>query len=166
MKKLLKTLLPLLLITVFFALPLRGQYQADSKATPSVLAKEAVKIARSEIGLSEQGNNRGKEIDRKNDLVGNPRGSPWCMATVYEWIDIACKKLGIKNPLMRTGRVASQLKYAKMIGSGLSVLPNKIIAKTKLNEGDIFIISSKGIGEGFIGKDWNGHTGLIQTDYG
>lgn len=140
---------------------LHGQSQAVSK-----LPAKAVEIARTEIGLKEEGNNRGFEIDRKNALVGNPRASPWCMATVYDWVDRAAKCLGVKNPLMRTGRVASQVRYAKMVGSGLVLIPNKIIIKTRLETGDIFAISSKGINEAYIGKDWNGHTGLVQTDYG
>jgi hypothetical protein len=142
---------------VSLSLQLQSQSQAASN-----LALKAVEIGKSEVGVRETGKNRGYLIDKKNRKVGNRYGDPWCMANVYDWYDSAGKALKTKNPLMKTGRCASQLRYAKMIGSGMQVISNRMIGKIELKKGDIFILSSKGIDEKIIGKDWNGHTGLIE----
>jgi hypothetical protein len=130
----------------------------------SQAASNALIYAETKVGIKEEGYNRGFEIDRMNKQVGNCLGSSWCMAFVYD----CYSNCGFKNPLMKTGRCATQLRYAKMIGSKMRVFDNRIIGSTKFKvlAGDIFIMSHKGVNSKLIGKDWDGHTGLGKYDYG
>ena len=114
--------------------------------------------------------NRSPEIDVWALNVGiaipkNPfqEGPYWCMIYVYNMVDKTFKAEGRPNPLMKTARVATQLRYAKKIGSGLQVISMKKIGAYKLiKPADIFCMKEGKSVEADIGKDWSGHTGLIE----
>jgi len=101
------------------------------------------------------GSNRSPEIDRYFDLVGlnnrkkGKNGYPWCAAFVYAMFDDFCKKLGLKNPVIKTAGV---MKHWNKADSSLKIP----IAKARNNPGlvkpgQVFIQS----------RDGGGHTGIV-----
>lgn len=101
------------------------------------------------------GSNRSPEIDRYFDLVGlNNRkkgnnGYPWCAAFVYAMFHDFCKKLGLKNPVIKTAGVMSHWNKAD---SSLKIPISKARSNPSLiKPGQVFIQSRKG----------GGHTGII-----
>jgi hypothetical protein len=112
------------------------------------------------------GSNRGSEIDRYFDLVGldneahynsiNPKtkrpfhkGYPWCAAFVYAMFHDFCKKLGLKNPLVRTAGV---MKSWNRADESLKIPISQARANFNLvKPGQIFIQKRKG----------GGHTGIV-----
>lgn len=112
------------------------------------------------------GSNRGSEIDRYFDLVGldneghynsiNPKtkrpfhkGYPWCAAFVYAMFHDFCKKLGLKNPLVRTAGV---MKSWNRADNSLKIPISQARSNFSLvKPGQIFIQKRKG----------GGHTGIV-----
>jgi uncharacterized protein YkvS len=106
------------------------------------LGKEALKIAATQIGKSENplGSNWGKPVQDYLKSVGINFPASWCMAFVY-WCFEQAKKEG-QNPLIKTG--------------GVLMAWNKSDSKFKVSEcqaGDIFIMD---FGKGL------GHTGIVE----
>lgn len=114
--------------------------------------------------------NRSPEIDKVCVEAGAPVGSYWCEASRYSAHNRSAKRLGVRNPYMRTASVARQLAYAKSIGSGLKVIPmsrNPLSGKyPQLKPGDTFSMKHGGGTPRDIGRIWNGHTGIIVEDRG
>lgn len=109
-----------------------------------------------------RGYNRSPEIDRFNRLAGAPLGSSWCESAQFAGYELAARALGIDNPLMRTPSVSQQLRYAKMIGSGLEVIPiSKLIGAStiKVKRGDCLMARRGGGTDRHIGQLWLGHAG-------
>ncbi len=69
---------------------------------PSMMAREVLAVARSELGNGETlGNNRGPDLDRYRGKQGNDEGA-WCAAFVIFCIEEACKRIGRSCPVKRS----------------------------------------------------------------
>lgn len=106
------------------------------------IGKDAVKIATTQIGMSEKplGSNWGKPVQDYLKSVSILFPASWCMAFVYWCFEQASK--GAPNPLIKTG--------------GVLMAWNKADKKYKVTEcqpGDIFIMD---FGKGL------GHTGIVE----
>lgn len=135
--------------------------QSQDSNQPSRLALTAQKIARHYTYVREtRGYNRSPEIDLWNRRVGVPLGSSWCQAFQFGTYDSAAKELHVRNPLARVGSVSANLRAAKQIGSGLSVIPvAKLIGGGSLRviAGDLLCAKHGGGTERDIGRYWLGH---------
>lgn len=118
------------------------------------LAQEALFVATTQIDIKEEGNNGGPEVKRYLKSVGLNTGNAWCMAFVYWSVDLAAKKLGLPNPLIKTGGVLDQWNRCT-----LRLLPSRSSA---VKPGDIFIIDF-GAGKGHTGFIEKITGGLFQT---
>ncbi len=67
------------------------------------LQRSALTIAQGYIGVRENGNNTGPEVDELLRAVGLAPGNPWCAAAVFTWFAKAAGILGLVNPCPRTG---------------------------------------------------------------
>ncbi|HLW20199.1 MAG TPA: CHAP domain-containing protein [Cyclobacteriaceae bacterium] len=119
---------------------------------PNPLLDEAVKVARSQIGVMEDpvGSNRGTEVDEYLGSVNCPPGNYWCAGFVYWCFKEAAENLNVKNPLYKTAGCLSHWNNSqgKKI-SAKTAMENPTIVKP----GHIFIIDH---GRGM------GHTGIIE----
>lgn len=71
------------------------------------LVERAIEAAVDTIGVKEVGGrNCGPEVEEYLRSVDLPAGEPWCMAWVVAMFDRAAEKLGVLNPLARTGKVS------------------------------------------------------------
>jgi hypothetical protein len=103
---------------IFLPLLLLGQERYEI-AVEKELVIESKKVALKQVGILETGQNRGKEIDVYNQIIGNPLGSPYCQAGQYYCYYIAYLNLKweIKNhPVPRNGLANSTFDYAKKVG--------------------------------------------------
>lgn len=88
----------LLLLLLFTGSP-------QSKAIPATpkdginVNKRIVEIAKSYIGVTEQGNNKGKEVERFQKTHGGAIGQSWCAYFIATLLDEA----GAKEPTYRKG---------------------------------------------------------------
>nr|MBK9653627.1 CHAP domain-containing protein [Bacteroidota bacterium] len=124
--------------------------------TSSAMLQKVLEIAVSQIGVSEDPNNknRGLEVDEYLRRAGlEPKGQhySWCMAFVYWCFDEAAKSLGKKNPLVKTAGCLRQWNE--------TTCPKVKMADAKNNPslvkpGFVFIIDH---GKG------NGHTGIVES---
>ena len=116
-----------------------------------------------ELLINGQWSNKGKEVNEFNRTAGNAIGSYWCMAYVFSMFKKVYTYLNLHNPLLRTGRCSEQLKYAKYIGSGLTVVSTRNIG-IHSEVGDVFINKEDGVlDDRYIGLDFSGHTGICLT---
>lgn len=134
---------------VLFGLEETGPKENTSS---NVLLVEAVKVARSQIGIMENpiGSNRGPEVDEYLRSVNCPPGNYWCAGFVYWCFDEAAEMLNLPNPLYRTAGCLSHWNNSrgKKI-SAKTAMQNPAVVKT----GQIFIVDH---GRGM------GHTGIIE----
>jgi len=113
----------------------------------SELSKAALEVAISQLGKEEnpRGGNWGKVGDPVPEYlksVGITFPASWCMAFVYWSVQQAANRLGLQNPLMKTGGVLAGW-------AGRPRLQAKLPAP-----GDIFIMDH---GHGL------GHTGIVES---
>jgi len=120
----------------------------------TTLANEALFVAQTQIYVFELPQNRGAAVARYLKSVGLGEGYPWCMAFIYWCVDVAAKRLGVDNPLVKTGGVLYQWTH-----STLQKLPPRA---SNLMPGDIFIIDT-GSGHGHAGFVKEIHGGYITT---
>lgn len=74
------------------------------------LAEKVVEIATGYLGVKETAKNRGPEVDAWLLRVGlDPeKGAyPWCAAFAWSVLDDACRKLEMRNPVLRSARVVT-----------------------------------------------------------
>jgi hypothetical protein len=123
------------------------------------LLTEVLAVAASQIGVLEDplGSNRGPQVDRYLRSAGlDPtRGShPWCAAFVYFCFAEGSKRIGRKNPVVRTAAVLEQWDaspVATRIGAGRAHFDESVV-----RPGQIFVID--------VGApDGGGHTGLVES---
>lgn len=62
------------------------------------IALRAAEDALKNIGVTEEGENRGKWVEVYQKAVGIPPGSPWCAAFVRYRLEAAAKALGLPIP--------------------------------------------------------------------
>ena len=129
----------------------------------SSVQTNSLEVAKTQIGVKEQGYNRGKIVSQYIKSGGGEVGQSWCMYFVYWCYNEASKLLKIKNPLLRTGSCAAQLKYANSLFSKLKVKKvNGLFNNEKINSGAIAIFKKGTINNNDIGKLWLGHTGILE----
>jgi hypothetical protein len=109
----------------------------------SELAKETILSAITQIGVEEvpKGSNKGTDVEKYLKSVGLGGGYSWCMAFAYWNVQQAAKKLGVSNPLVKTGGVMAQWNKSTLLRS------------TTPQPGYLFIIDE---GKGL------GHTGIVE----
>lgn len=109
-----------------------------------ILKERALEIAIGELGNEEipRGSNWGPDIKKYLASVGIGFPAPWCMAFVYWCFSEAADKMGVKNPLVKTGGVMAHLNRARPEVKFVHPQP-----------GDIFVMDyGKGLG----------HTGIVE----
>ncbi len=118
----------------------------------SQLSNEAIKIARSQIGVMEKppGSNRGAEVDQYLESVNCPPGNFWCAGFVYWCFDQASKNTRIVNPLYKT---AGCLEHWNKTSGKKIGFKDAINNPSLVSTGQIFILDH---GRGM------GHTGIIE----
>ena len=85
----------------------------ETPRAPSRLAAATVAYAKSQIGVREEGPNRGREVDGYLQDVGlNPAGNPphgwpWCAAFVFACWHRAARQLDVPNPIPKTASVVA-----------------------------------------------------------
>lgn len=109
------------------------------------LQEKALEIAVTQLGIEEvpRGSNRGPQVDEYIKSVGlNPAGKySWCMALMYWCFNQAADKMGVTNPMLKTGGVLLQWQKRKDKYRAITPQP-----------GDVFIMDyGKGLG----------HTGIV-----
>lgn len=166
MKTLIKRLFVALLLLLFASAYLDSAPRLLSHGATNIVQNAACDTALKYLYVREAKPNRGYEVDAFNESVGNARASPWCMAFVYFCYQRTYDYFKIKNPLLKTGRVATQLRYAAQFGSGMKVYKTDMIGKVCVGKGSIFCLKAGKFGDRDIGRDWNGHTGICIKDNG
>jgi len=100
---------------------------------------------------SPKGSNKSPEVNAYLKSVGLGPGLPWCAAFVYYIFDQVSKKLGIANPLTKTGGVRNHWAKAP---ADVKITAAQVRANPKLlKPGQIFMQSR--------GSKALGHTGII-----
>lgn len=94
--------------------------------------------------------NKGPEVNKYLGSVGLQPGLAWCAAFVYYVFNELSKKLGVTNPLPKTGGVADL--WAKSEDSLKIKISDARANMDLVKPGQIFII---------ILKDGRGHTGIV-----
>jgi hypothetical protein len=75
-----------------------------SPAGVPTLSQVALEIARSYLGVHEEGgNNRGPQVSLFLASVGLDPGNPWCAAFLHFCFRQASGRLGLENPFPKTG---------------------------------------------------------------
>lgn len=110
------------------------------------LSALALEIALSQLGVQEhpKGSNDGPEVRKYLASVGLGPGNAWCLAGAYWCVDQAAKRLGLPNPLVKTGSVKYLWEHTK--------LPKIPARASYVRPGSIFI---------HINADGTGHAGLV-----
>ncbi|MBV8254998.1 MAG: CHAP domain-containing protein [Chitinophaga sp.] len=109
------------------------------------LSEKVLAVALSQEGVAEhpKGSNSGPEVNQYLKSVGLGPGASWCMAFVYWCTEQACKAIGVKNGLVKTGGVLLQWRTTSL---------KKVTSYGAVKPGSIFIMD---YGNGF------GHTGFV-----
>lgn len=78
------------------------------------LLATALGTARSQVGVREEppGSNCGPEVNVYLKSVGLSPGHPWCAAFVYWCFGQAAQKVGVVNPLVKTGHCLTHWQKA------------------------------------------------------
>lgn len=116
----------------------------------TTLAQEALFVAKTQLDITEEKGNKGPEVRKYLKAVGLGEGFPWCMAFVYWCVGMAAEKLGLENPLVKTGGVLRQYNETTC-----RKLPRQ--SYDCIQPGDIFIQDHGG---------GTGHTGFILSRKG
>ncbi|MEN9568874.1 MAG: hypothetical protein RL172_105 [Bacteroidota bacterium] len=118
----------------------------------NALLTEALKAAQSQIGTMEDppGSNRGEKVQAYQASAGIAPGTFWCAAFVYWCFNEAAKKLGKRNPLLKTGHCMTHWRDTP--GKKITAL-DAVNKPSLVKPGHIFIINTGGA---------NGHTGMVE----
>ena len=124
---------------------------------PSGGGSELSKILVQNQGGVETGKNSGPFVNRVQNAVGITDGQPWCMAFIYYIFDEFSKKMGIKNPVIKTGGVMEQWNKS----GGKKITAEQARSNFSLvKPGQIMITTRPGGGSGA------GHAGIVTSvDY-
>lgn len=105
----LQLLLPLFLfLSIFSQDLLSGESTSPTTALfrdyriNAQLLHEAIKIAHSQVGTQEIGNNRGP-VEKYQKSTGNRPGDPYCYSGIYYCFNEAAKNVRATNPMRKTG---------------------------------------------------------------
>ena len=120
---------------------------------PSGGGSQLSKILVQNKGGVETGSNSGPFVNRVQNAVGITDGQPWCMAFIFYIFEEFSKKMGIKNPVYKTGSVQDQ--WAKTGGKKITAEQAKANFSL-VKPGQIFIATRSG----------GGHAGIVTSvDY-
>lgn len=120
---------------------------------PSGGGSQLSKILVQNKGGVETGSNSGPFVNRVQNAVGITDGQPWCMAFIYYIFNEFSKKMGITNPVYKTGSVQDQ--WAKTGGKKITAEQAKANFSL-VKPGQIFIATRSG----------GGHAGIVTSvDY-
>lgn len=104
------------------------------------IALKSIEFARLNLGVREEGNNRGKAVEAylASCVPSLPPGNPWCVAVVRFRLKQAATALGVKydETMPRTGYTPDYVRWAKKNGYWIPVSA----ARTQphvLEEGDL-----------------------------
>jgi hypothetical protein len=130
-------------------------HEAPPQQTPvAPLARLALETARSQVGVREQGWNRGPEVETYQRVAGIAPGDPYCCAFVYWAVQQASDQLKVANPLKRTGLVVALWSFARERGWTVPALETV--------PGDVFVILFARHSDG----SQPGHTGFVDRNAG
>jgi hypothetical protein len=96
--------------------------------------------------------NRGPEVEAYLASVGRKPGDAWCAAFVYWCVECASRRLGLDNPLKRTGHVATLWTDAVNRGMVLHIT-NVPSGEEDIPPGAVFCA---------VYKSGRGHTGFVE----
>ena len=92
----------------------------------STVRRAIVEAAQTRIGIKEDGppyDNRGIEVDKYLAFVGDPPGSPWCLAFAEYCVDLGLQGAGEEfgaSTLVKTGYCPALADHARQAGILLS----------------------------------------------
>ncbi len=110
------------------------------------LVKKALDFAAMQVGVREQNNNSGPQVDKYLASVGLSPHNPWCAAFVYYCIDKAAIMAREDNPYIKSGGCAVVNSWAR----------NRGILYDNPQPGDTFLKY------GYVGKTFRAHhTGFV-----
>lgn len=101
----------------------------------------ALSYAHDEVGVREEGNNRGKRVEEYQKEAGIPPGSPWCAAFVNWCARQAADLKGVYSPLEDVplqGYVQSYVDHGKKSGW--------VIPPEEVGLGDLFCLWNTSLG--------------------
>ncbi len=124
---------------------------------PSTGGSELSKVLVQNQGGVETGKNSGTFVNKVQRSVGISDGQPWCMAFIYYIFEEFSKKMGITNPVIKTGGVMDQWNKT----GGKKITAEQARSNFSLvKPGQIMITTRPGGGPGA------GHAGIVTTvDY-
>lgn len=121
-------------------------YQVDSE-----FVKVLLKIASSQEGVKETGNNSGHQVNEYLQSIGLGPGYEWCMAFVYWCFEQAAKKLFRDNPALKNGSCSAVYRWAKKKGKLVSIpKPGDIFLVRGGSTGHLHTGIVTGVGAGYI----------------
>lgn len=123
----------------------------------SPLSLEALRIARTQLGVHEQppGSNWSPEIQKYLNSVGLMKPNSWCISFVYWCYDLASHNLKVINPLFRTGSVMREWENR---------IANRQYPSQLAEPGDIFVLDhGHGLGHAGIIDHWDPYKMAYQT---
>lgn len=125
---------------------------AASRGESGRLRLEALNVARSLIGLGEEGgNNRGEDVETWLASVGRPGGEAWCAAFVSHCYLTAAAHVGIKLPFKTSSSAKRLTKNIIEVG--------REIAIEDVSPGDIICLN-RGTAA------WTGHVMIVVSRVG
>ena len=127
-----------------------------TKATSPLLVG-ALKIAADQesrrVREVPRNSNRGPQVDKYLQCADCPPGNAWCCAFVYWCMNEAAKKLGRRNPMVRTAGVMDHWQRSTTTGATRFTTARALADLELVQPGLIFIVDHGG---GF------GHTGFVE----
>ena len=113
-------------------------------------AQLAKVLAQNTQGVVEIGDNGGSAVNKFQRSVGITDGQPWCMAFIYYVFDEFSKKMGLTNPVYKTGSVLQEwektggkkITAAEAISNFQLVKPGQIMINSRKNGGHAGIVTS------------------------
>lgn len=116
---------------------------------PSGAGAELAKVLGQNLGVKEVGNNAGADVNKIQRSVGISSGQPWCMAFVYYVFDQFSTKMGVPNPVYKTG--SALMEWDKTEGKKITIdearsdfsliKPGQIFVATRSGGGHVGIVT-------------------------
>ena len=86
---------------------------------PSDAGLQLGKVISQNVPAVETGNNSGAAVNKFQKSVGINDGQPWCMAFIFYIFDEFSRKMGVPNPVFKTG--SALLEWEKTEGKKITV---------------------------------------------
>lgn len=120
---------------------------------PAKDGEDLAKIISNNLSAKEVGNNSGSDVNKFQRSVGISDGQPWCMAFIFYIFEEFSKKLGITNPVYKTGSTLEEWEKTR----GKKITADQARSNFSLvKPGQIMIAKREG----------GGHAGIVTSvDY-